>query len=1013
MQHILFFVFTCISLSSSVSGLAQSDAGLMFKRYSTKNGMLINGVYSLDRSKNGMWWVGTGAGLQRFDGYDFENWTEAFDKSNDVHMGVQRVYEDSKGNVWVFNFGVQYYFPAGSKKYRLVTTDSSKNIIPPDVYLLPVMEKDGNIWCFEGNSGLYGINQETKKIDKFIPVIFNPLLSAMGAVTIPFLGTDENGTAWITQDYTDTNYIVQFKPGAAVKIRSLPVNKYGRLKAYIPIGDNHFLFLSTAYTAICRSDDFENPLKILTRENIPGSFIRNFCYEKLKIYNKGSVIFGGEKGLYEYIPSTQTVQPYATSVYPQLDLSRQFLFVLKEDERGNIWIGRDASDGLLIFYPGKLKFNFLKAPQQYFNIVYSLAADKKGNVIASGYQKGLNIFDKEGKWVKYIDLPKTEDGLSPSMRSMDFIDSNHLLMKSLYGKMAVLNTDNYSLRDISSLLPQYVALQRNAFDADFVHAGDNRLLFVHGNYVLQVTKRKETYAIEVTDSLMDVERLTTITVIKDGRTMLGSTQGCYLKNGNKWETVPGTGKFYIKHLSVNKDGIVWAASAAGILLLNNDRVVKTYNAASGLLNDFIYGILFDDEGNAWYSCNKGLGCIKKNGGINFFTEAAGLQGDEFDTQSFWKGNDGKLYFGGTNGISSFYPPQVLQSAVPGKTILSGLQVNGNNYPAEGRIEDILAVELPYNQNALTFNFTLSDFIDPDYNVYQVKMDGFDDDWVMLKDIHTTRYLLPHGSYKLHIKGSSDGSNWSEEFVLPITIHPAWWQTGWFKWVAGLVVIILLGAGAWYYYRRRTLKLRQQLLLQQEMQKERERISRDLHDNIGAYSSAMIANTDYLEQAVSDNESKEKVLYLKENARNILNTIRETIWLLNSKNLTISGFTEGFINYCTNILRNYEGIEIEFREDIVQNKNLSPAVAINLLRILQETIQNTVKHAKATKINCFMKSDELLTIIITDNGKGFDTTERSYGNGLKNMKYRAAEIHFDLALKSGPGKGTEITLTGKI
>ena len=62
-----------------------------------------------------------------------------------------------------------------------------------------------------------------------------------------------------------------------------------------------------------------------------------------------------------------------------------------------------------------------------------------------------------------------------------------------------------------------------------------------------------------------------------------------------------------------------------------------------------------------------------------------------------------------------------------------------------------------------------------------------------------------------------------------------------------------------------------------MQKERERISRDLHDNIGAYSSAMIANTDYLEQAVSDNESKEKVLYLKENARNILNTIRETIW----------------------------------------------------------------------------------------------------------------------------------------
>lgn len=82
--------------------------------------MLINGVYSWISVKE---WhvVGWNRGrLAFFDGC-FENWTEAFDKSNDVHMGVQRVYEDSKGNVWVFNFGVQYYFPAGSKKYRLVT----------------------------------------------------------------------------------------------------------------------------------------------------------------------------------------------------------------------------------------------------------------------------------------------------------------------------------------------------------------------------------------------------------------------------------------------------------------------------------------------------------------------------------------------------------------------------------------------------------------------------------------------------------------------------------------------------------------------------------------------------------------------------------------------------------------------------------------------------------------------------------------------------------------------------
>ena len=107
-------------------------------------------------------------------------------------------------------------------------------------------------------------------------------------------------------------------------------------------------------------------------------------------------------------------------------------------------------------------------------------------------------------------------------------------------------------------------------------------------------------------------------------------------------------------------------------------MIKIYNVASGLLNEFIYGILFDDDGNAWYSSNMGLGCIQKNGAIKFFTEADGLQGDEFDTQSFWKGDDGKLYFGGIKGISSFYPKLVLQPEIPGKIILTSVQVNGLN-----------------------------------------------------------------------------------------------------------------------------------------------------------------------------------------------------------------------------------------------------------------------------------------------------------------------------------------------
>lgn len=984
----------------------------MFKKYSSKEGLLNNGIYSIARSKNGLWWIGTGLGLQRFDGYHFETWNQASDSSIQNLLGAQNVLEDTEGNVWVFNFNQHYVFPSGSKKLKLITLDSSKTVSYPGLFPFPLMEKEERIWCFESNRGFYGINKHTQKIDTFLQVVFDASQNEYQAAGSPFIGIDEHGSAWITQDYSDLNYILCFSPLKELIKIALPVSKYGRIKGLIPLGNNEFLFISTAYTAICRGTDYETPIKILSRNNIHGHYIRGLPYERLKINHSGNILFPGQDGLYEFNVATQALQRYATSIYPDINLTRQLMFAIKEDERGNIWIGRDGSDGLLIFYPGKLKFNFLKAPSQYFNLVYSLAIDENHRTFAANFQKGLNVFSQQGEWISYIDLPQTEHDLSPSIRTMGFIDKNLLVMKSLHETILVLNTIDYSIRDISQLLPPRAVAMKNNFDANFYTVQENELQFTHGNYLLSLFKNGEDYSIHVLDSVVSESRVTSIAYTKKKEPMLGTGNGCYVKKNNQWIRVSGTEKFNIKHITVAEDGVVWAATSRGIIVIKDNLLQTIYNEASGLLNEFTYGILFDDLGNAWYSSNRGLGCIHKNGAVSFFTEADGLQGDEFDTQSFWKGRDGKLYFGGINGITSFYPNDFLQPVEPGKIIISSIQVNGDTYPVEGRVDDVKRLELPHHQNALTFNFTLSDFSDVAYNVYQVKMDRFDNDWINLKNTHSIRYQLSPGNYQFQVKGSNDGSTWSKELTMPVTIHPAWWQTIWFKWIIGIALLGLFVSGTWYYNRVRTSKLKQQLQFEHEMQKERERISRDLHDNIGAYSTALIANTDSLEQMVHDEGSKATVSYLKDNARNILTTLRETIWLLNSNNLTVSGFYEGFINYCTNILRNYEGMEVEFEEDIRQNKKLLPAVAIHLLRILQEIIQNTVKHSKATKINCYIKSDDRLSMTITDNGKGFDPSERKYGNGLKNIRLRANEIHFEMLIKSDTS-GTIITVIGKI
>jgi signal transduction histidine kinase len=283
----------------------------------------------------------------------------------------------------------------------------------------------------------------------------------------------------------------------------------------------------------------------------------------------------------------------------------------------------------------------------------------------------------------------------------------------------------------------------------------------------------------------------------------------------------------------------------------------------------------------------------------------------------------------------------------------------------------------------------------------------------LKNANSARYLLAPGVYSLHLKGSSDGNNWSKEIVIPIVINPAWWQTGLFRWATVIALLSVFGFGAWYFNKIKTSKLKHQLHVEQEMQKERERISRDLHDHIGAYSTALIANADSLDQRVEDEKLRATVLRLKENSRYVLSALRETIWVLNTKNLTVTGFYEGFINYSTNILRNHEGIEIEFKDEIFRNAQLHPAIAIQLLRILQEVVQNTIKHARASKVSCIFCCNRKIMITISDNGQGYAAEAIQLGNGLRNIEQRAKEIGFQLETTSIVGEGTKVTICGDV
>lgn len=194
--------------------------------------------------------------------------------------------------------------------------------------------------------------------------------------------------------------------------------------------------------------------------------------------------------------------------------------------------------------------------------------------------------------------------------------------------------------------------------------------------------------------------------------------------------------------------------------------------------------------------------------------------------------------------------------------------------------------------------------------------------------------------------------------------------------------------------------------------ERKRIAADLHDNMGAYAAAIIANIDDIMQN-KNSVNEGTLLYLKNNAAEIMNSLRETIWTLSKERISLTGITDRFKIYVQKIIPAYPSVKTEITENIINDLSFSPLQALNIFRILQEAFTNALKHSGASLINIIFESNSRMHISITDNGTGI--TKANYinnGNGIKNMRSRAFESGFDLSIDKNENQGTVISISSK-
>ncbi|MBK6983477.1 MAG: hypothetical protein IPH32_01380 [Bacteroidetes bacterium] len=196
------------------------------------------------------------------------------------------------------------------------------------------------------------------------------------------------------------------------------------------------------------------------------------------------------------------------------------------------------------------------------------------------------------------------------------------------------------------------------------------------------------------------------------------------------------------------------------------------------------------------------------------------------------------------------------------------------------------------------------------------------------------------------------------------------------------------------------------------EKERERIAKDLHDNMGAYATSMLAQIDVLENSAIE-LNDDKLNDLRNDAEFIMATLRETIWILKTKNITANQLFDLLKTYTNKHLVKNLNLSVIYQEDISTVKLLSPTVSLNLYRIIQEIVQNIIKHANAKQIIFKLSSTNKVEIEISDNGVGFDYRLLQRKSGLDNIIYRANEINYHISVIAEPSMGTTIKIVEKI
>jgi signal transduction histidine kinase len=456
----------------------------------------------------------------------------------------------------------------------------------------------------------------------------------------------------------------------------------------------------------------------------------------------------------------------------------------------------------------------------------------------------------------------------------------------------------------------------------------------------------------------------------------------------------------VLNMHVDRTGRVWLTSAQSGLIRVDDATAErprfvSYTTANGLSGNNLRAIVEDESGFLYIGGGQGIDRFDPSTGrVKHYGEPEGLPPAVL--VAAYRDRNGELWFGLTNGLARM-KPMVDKAAPPPTVWISALRVAGVPEPVSALGErDLSLANLAPSRNNLQIDFVALGFGAGNVR-YQYRLEGTAADWTAPSDQRTVNYAsLAPGRYRFLVRAmDADGVMSPASATVSFTVLSPVWQRWWFLTIAAL----LIAFGSHRLYRYRVARLLQ-------IANMRTRIATDLHDDIGANLTRIAL----LSEVARGTQESGPLSSIARIARESVSSMSDIVWAINPKRESVVDLIRRMRQHADEVLTS-RAIALRFDAMHVPGTLRLPMdVRRDLLLIFKEAVNNAARHARCSTVTIDLRVERSrMTLAITDDGVGFDTSAAGDGNGLDSMRRRAARLRGTLDIASAPG-ATTLTLT---